>query len=109
MNSAQNWPKKQYPHNIAPLMNGYVKVTRLIKLNWSKKKGDHAPAANNPSLPPPPLTSSCCYWAQLEDVKITCKFFTMTEISTAKLWVSSVTWESSQADKGSLASFNNSC
>ena len=54
MNSAQNWPKKQYPHNIAPLMNGYVKVTRLIKLNWSKKKGDHAQAANNPSLPPPP-------------------------------------------------------
>ena len=57
MNSAQNWPKKQYPCDIATLMNGYVKVTWLIKLNWSKKKGDHAQAANNPSLPslhPPP-------------------------------------------------------
>ena len=56
MNSAQNWPKKQYPCDTAPLMNGYVKVSRLIKLNWSKKKGDHAQAANNPPPPPPPAT-----------------------------------------------------
>ena len=54
MNSAQNWSKKQYSCDIAPLMNGYVKVSRLIKLNWSKKKGEHAHAANNPSLPPQP-------------------------------------------------------
>ena len=91
MNSAQNLSKKQYPCDIAPLMNRYVKVSRLIKLNWSKKKGDHTQVANNPIPTPPPN-----------------HLFTMTEISTAKLWVSSVTWESSQADKGSLASFNNS-
>ena len=53
MNSAQNWSKKQYPCDIAPLMNGYVKVTRLIKLNWSKKKGDLEQAGDNPSLCPP--------------------------------------------------------
>ena len=92
MSSAQNLSKKQYPCDIAPLMNRYVKVSRLIKLNWSKKKGDHAQVANNPIPTPSPPNH----------------LFTMTEISTAKLWVSSVTWESSQADKGSLASFNNS-
>ena len=53
MNSAQNLSKKQYPCDIAPLMNGYVKATQLIKLNWSKKKGDHAHTANNPAPPPP--------------------------------------------------------
>ena len=68
MNSAQNLSKKQYPCDIAPLMNSYVKVSRLIKLNWSKKKGDHAQVANNPSPPPHPH-----------------HLFTMTEISTAKL------------------------
>ena len=54
MNLAQNLSKKQYPCDIAPLMNRYVKVSRLIKLNWSKKKGDLAQVANNPSPPPPP-------------------------------------------------------
>jgi len=56
MNSAQNWSKKQYPCDIAPLMNGYVKVTQLIKLNWSKKKGDHAQAATPPYTPLPAVT-----------------------------------------------------
>lgn len=81
----------------------------LIKLNWSKKKGDHAQAANNPSLSHPPPVPAVTEHNNLEDVRVTSEFFTMTEISTAKLWVSSVTWESNHADKGSLASFNNSC
>lgn len=70
----------------------------------------HRQPITPPSPPPPPHHLFLLLLrAQLEDVKIPCKFFTMTEISTAKLWVSSVTWESSHTDKGSLASFNNSC